>query len=156
MTMFTPYFFILTFQKNSMIRLAITILISLLAHAVVLSQNSFVDKLKHSTWTSEVPINHLTSLSKQKEISLRLLNSPADSLQKEASVWTFSEGKLVIKNPSVPESLSKDSLQYRYTFDPANMRMKILNHSPESNFTEYALTFVSTGNYLLLRRRKNN
>jgi hypothetical protein len=109
-------------------------------------QDIFADNINNFPWTSDEQFD-----INQMEIGLSILRLPKDSLNTNRTIWTFKE-TLTVSRYNSNDREEEILLQCKYDFDWDRGLLNI--ELPNKGILTYRLTFISTGSYILLRRKK--
>jgi len=112
-------------------------------------QGRYFDEINGTTWSSSETINE-SSISEIKNIGLRLVEFPVDSLKQTTLIWTFGK-QLKIESYDPLTKKRSAILNCKYEHLKANRTLKL--HLPNKDI-EFAYLAVSTGNYVGLTRKK--
>ncbi len=112
-----------------------------------------IDGLKTYKWTSETEIDDF-NISKLEEIGITKLNIPVDSLKTDLTIWTFTDNEIQIQRYEHEKGLSESIVKCTYQYDSAKKELQLFHFSQDSTFWEYSVVMVSTGNYILMTRKK--
>ena len=111
-----------------------------------------LDNLTNSHWTSELKITHF-NIDGLKEIGLTKLTIPVDSMKNDVLIWEFSDNKLKILTCKYGKGVDSLIVKCHYEYGKDKRIMRIFHFSQDSNFWEYSVGIVSTGNYILMTRK---
>jgi hypothetical protein len=113
-------------------------------------QKMFFDGLNSSTWTSSPDISDLT-LKSYKDILLAKLIYSRDSINNDATIWTFRDSVLTIVNYSFQQKTDSIVGKYKYSVNDKS-RLQITLH--DGTELKYKVGIDSTGYYAVLYRIK--
>lgn len=129
----------------------ISIAFYLILSVTCFGQTLFFDNLNKSAWASTCDITE-SALRDSKEIQLRRINFPKDSLKANVAIWNFKDGLLTIVCYDHQFKADKIVATYRYE---ANSDKGILKITLDDNKTiEFRVGISSTGNFALLMKKK--
>ncbi|MFM8741818.1 MAG: hypothetical protein ACKODM_00635 [Cytophagales bacterium] len=129
----------------------ILIVFSLILSVTCFGQTLFFDNLNNSAWGSTCDITD-SALRDSKEIQLRRLNFPKDSLKANVAIWNFKDGLLTIVYSNHLFKADKIVATYQYE---ANTDKGILKITLDDKKTmEFSVGTVLTGNFALLMKKK--
>lgn len=136
----------MTTIKNTLLALCFT-----LVTMPCKSQSLFFDNLNGSVWTSYSEITDSTLIS-DMAIPLAKLKYSRDSINKDVSIWTFSDSVLTITKYSFRQKTETLVGNYAYQASEKGILHIILLDGTTLNYT---VGIVSTGYYALLQRKKD-
>lgn len=114
-------------------------------------QKLFFDKLNTSAWTSASYCSDSTIID-SKEIQLKKINFPKDSLKANVTIWNFKYGLLTIVYYDFELKTEKMIATYKYETNEDKGILKII--LADNKRLEYNASIISTGNYALLIKKK--
>ena len=139
------------FQQKHNMRQSFFILLIVLP-GLGFGQDLVLGNLTNSRWTSEIIVTDI-DISGLKEIGLSKLKVPVDSIKNNVSIWEFSEKELKILNYKNGQGLDSSIVKCTYDYDKNKRVIRIFHFSQDSNFWEYSIGIVPTGNYILMTRK---
>lgn len=115
---------------------------------ICFGQDLYVDNIKDFPWTSDA---HIDQIQETKEIGLSILRLPKDSLKTDRTIWTFKDD-LTLSFYNTKNRSEQLVLRCSYDLDPDKRLINI--EWPDKGRSTYQFTFVSTGSFMLLTRKK--
>lgn len=116
-------------------------------------QDFVLDNLTSSRWTTGIIVTDF-NIGGLKEIGLSKLKVPVDSVKSDVSIWEFGDKELNISNYKNGQRVDSLVVTCRYYYDENKRVIRISHFSQDSSFWEYSLGIVSTGNYILMTKKK--
>lgn len=113
-------------------------------------QSFFFNDLNSSTWTSSSDVSDL-SLKSYKEIPLSKLIHSKDSINKDATIWTFKDSVLTIVKYSFKQKTESVLGKYKYSVSDKSTLQIMLQDGTSLN---YKVGVVSTGFNVVLYKTK--
>ena len=132
---------------------AIIKLVFLLLSSVSYAQVSIADNIAEYQWQSEVKIDYFT-IGAFNKIGLGKVQVPIDSLKNDCSIWTFSDGELLIQNYNANSGLEKGGEKCKYLIKDGDLI--IIHSSQDSGWWRYKIGTVSSGSYIKLTKQNTS
>lgn len=113
-------------------------------------QQLFIDNVKQFPWTSEGRLD-VSQIGTTRKIGLTILRTPIDSLKENKTIWVFGED-LTVNYYDTNKKSQERVLRCKYDFDWDKGLLMI--QWPGSGQVTYRFSFVSTGVFMLLTKRR--